>query len=60
MQLADSARRDDLMSAKEWRTQSKALLDALVPALKTGNDPEAPGYRVVREQLADLSLAPAR
>ncbi len=59
-QFADSTRRDDLMSSEELRTQSKALLDALVPALKSGNDPEAPGYRVVRDQLSDLSLSRAR
>ncbi|MBC7447054.1 MAG: STAS domain-containing protein [Hymenobacteraceae bacterium] len=59
-QLADPARREDLISADELRAQSKAFLDALVPALKSGNDPEAPGFRVVREQLADLSLSRAR
>ena len=60
VQLADRTRRDDLMSADERRTQSKSLLDALVPALKSGLDPEAPGYRVVRELLAELSLSRAR
>lgn len=60
VQLADPSRRDDLMNAEELRTQSKALLDALVPALKSGSDPEAPGFRVVRDQLTDLSLSRAR